>query len=156
MHRVELADVALAYDLRGRGESVALIHHGAGVDWFAPLCEEPALASRFGLLRYHRAEYGRSSKLGCSDADTFFGHELPALRQWVFGPDEAKRITQPVLAVVGEHSDTRFHQRQELLREWLPAVEPYVLPNAGHLMHLDNGRGLAHALADFFARHPIP
>lgn len=27
-----------------------------------------------------------------TDADTFFGHELPALRQWSFGPDEARRV----------------------------------------------------------------
>jgi pimeloyl-ACP methyl ester carboxylesterase len=264
MHRATLADVALVYDLRGRGDSVVLIHHGAGLDWFAPLCREPALASRFSLLRYHRVGYGRSSKLAgpltfqqesntfralmrhlgiqrthivghsasaciclqialdvpeivhsvavlepalmavpsppevpralelfragdrlaavetflrgtcgaqaravlenalpdafqqaLTDADTFFGHELPALRQWVFGPAEARRITQPVLAVVGEHSDARFHQRHELLLEWLPAVEPYRLSNAGHLLHLDNGRELARGLADFFARHPI-
>src|SRR5262249_45308521 len=37
-----------------------------------------------------------------ADADTFFSRELPALRQWSFGPDEARRVTQPVLAVVGE------------------------------------------------------
>jgi hypothetical protein len=39
-----------------------------------------------------------------ADADTFFGHELPGLRQWTFGPEQARRITQPVLAVVGENS----------------------------------------------------
>jgi pimeloyl-ACP methyl ester carboxylesterase len=63
MHRASLGDVALVYDLRGRGDSVVLIHHGAGLDWFAPLCGEPALSSRFSLLRYHRVGYGRSSKL---------------------------------------------------------------------------------------------
>ena len=65
------------------------------------------------------------------------------------------RITQPVLAVVGEHSDPRFHQRQELLLDWLPVVEPFMLSNAGHLLHLDNGRDMAQGLADFFARHSI-
>jgi pimeloyl-ACP methyl ester carboxylesterase len=264
MHRAVLADVVLAYDLRGTGDSVVLIHHGAGLDWFAPLCGEPALASRFSLLRYHRAGYGRSSRLAgpltfqqesntfralmrhlgiqrthlvghsasaciclqialdvpeivhsvavlepalmavpsppevpralelyragdrvaametflygtcgsrarevletalpdafqhaLADADTFFGQELPALRQWVFGPAESRRITQPVLAVVGEHSDARFHQRQQLLLDWLPVVEPYMLSNAGHLLHLDNGRDMAQALAAFFDRHAI-
>src|SRR5262245_16641757 len=90
-----------------------------------------------------------------ADADTFFGHELPALRQWTFGPDEARRISQPVLAVVGEKSDSRFHQRQELLLEWLPKVEPFMLFNAGHLLHLENPRGLALCMATFLARHPI-
>ena len=90
-----------------------------------------------------------------SDADTFFSHELPALRQWSFGPDEARRITQPVLAVVGEESDTRFHRRQQLLLQWLPNVEPFMLAGTGHLLHVQNPRGLAEGLAAFFARHPL-
>jgi 3-oxoadipate enol-lactonase len=90
-----------------------------------------------------------------ADADTFFGHELPALRQWTFGPDQAQRITMPVLAVVAENSDRRFHQRQELLLGWLPDAEPFLLLGAGHLLHLENGRGLADALAGFFGRHAI-
>jgi hypothetical protein len=40
MLRAALGDVVLAYELRGSGDSVVLIHHGAGVDWFAPLCDE--------------------------------------------------------------------------------------------------------------------
>jgi pimeloyl-ACP methyl ester carboxylesterase len=90
-----------------------------------------------------------------ADADTFFRHELPALRQWSFGPDEARRVRQPVLAVVGEKSDSRFHQRQKLLLEWLPNVEPFVLLGAGHLLHLENPSGMAEGLAAFFARHPL-
>ena len=30
------------------------------------------------------------------DADTFFGQELPALRQWSFGPEEARTATPPI------------------------------------------------------------
>lgn len=90
-----------------------------------------------------------------ADAHAFFGGELPALRRWSFGPAEASAITQPVLAVLGEHSDPRFHERQKLLLEWLPEVEPFVLKDAGHLLHLDNAAGLAEELASFFARHSI-
>lgn len=90
-----------------------------------------------------------------ADADAFFGHELPALRQWKFGADDARRITQPVLAVLGENSDARFQQRQELLLEWLPDVEPFVLRKAGHLRYFENGRDLALGMIDFLARHPI-
>jgi pimeloyl-ACP methyl ester carboxylesterase len=252
------------YEIRGTGEHVVLIHHGAGADWFAPLMEEPALTDRFTLLRYHRAGYAGSRQLtrkltfeqeaetfrslltelgikrahivghsasGCialqiasdvpelvhsiallepalmavpspadvpralelyrtgdrrmavdtflratcgsnarsvldetvpgavqqalDDADTFFGQELPALRQWLFGPEEARRIEQPVLAVLGENSDTRFYQRHQLLLDWLPHVEPFLLPKAGHLLHLENPGGLAQGLAAFFSRHPM-
>jgi pimeloyl-ACP methyl ester carboxylesterase len=39
-----------------------------------------------------------------ADADTFFGQELPAVTQWQFSRDDARRITQPVLAVLGARS----------------------------------------------------
>ena len=64
-------------------------------------------------------------------------------------------MKQPVLAVVGDESDVRFQQRQNLLLEWMPDVEAFVLPGAGHLLHLQNPSGMASGLADFFARHPI-
>jgi pimeloyl-ACP methyl ester carboxylesterase len=91
-----------------------------------------------------------------SDADTFFTQELPALWQsWTFTEAEAARITQPVLAVVGEHSAPTFPERHDLLLSWLPNVEPFELPSATHLLHIENPRGMADALAAFFARHPL-
>jgi 3-oxoadipate enol-lactonase len=88
-------------------------------------------------------------------ADTFFAQELPALRQWRFGPEEARRVTQPVLAVVGEKSGPVHRQRWDLLLGWLPNAEPFVLPGATHLLHLENPRGMAEGMAAFFARHPL-
>ena len=262
MKQAVLDGIELEYEIRGAGEPVVLVHHGAGVDWFNPLLEEPVLSDRYRLVRYHRAGYAGSSRLAppltfaqeatnfrglmrhlglerahvvghsasacialqialdasdtvhslallepalmavpspaevpralelyragnttaavdtflrgtcgaqyrqvlekavpgaieqaLADAATFFEHELPALRQWSFGPVDAGRVLQPVLAVIGEESDARFHQRQKLLVEWLPNVEPFVLRGAGHLLHLQNPRGMAKGLADFFARH---
>lgn len=100
-----------------------------------------------------------------ADADTFFGQELPALRQWSFSREDARRITQPVLAVLGAKSDDIrptsggasrvFRERHELLLAWLPNVEPFILPDATHLLHVENPRGMAEGLAAFFARHPL-
>ena len=91
-----------------------------------------------------------------SDADAFFAQELPALWQhWSFTAEDARRITQPVLAVVGENSARTFPERRELLTSWLPNVEPFELPRATHLLHVQNPRGMAEALASFFARHPL-
>jgi pimeloyl-ACP methyl ester carboxylesterase len=93
-----------------------------------------------------------------ADADTFFGHEMPALQQWVFTQEEAKRIIQPVLAVVGARSlafDPIWGERQQLLLDWLPNVEPFVLPDATHLLQIENPRGMADGLVAFFARHPL-
>src|SRR5262245_64257035 len=43
-----------------------------------------------------------------------------------------RRVTQPVLAVLGEHSAPTFPERRELLLSWLPNVEPFDLPGATH------------------------
>jgi pimeloyl-ACP methyl ester carboxylesterase len=93
-----------------------------------------------------------------ADADTFFGQELPALQQWSFTREDARRIAQPVLAVIGAKSqelDPIWRERQEVLLSWLPNVEPFVLPAATHLLQVQNPRGMAEGLAAFFARHPL-
>ena len=90
-----------------------------------------------------------------ADADAFFGQELPALQQWSFTQDDASRITQPVLAVLGENTAPTFPERRGLLLSWLPNVEPFDLPNATHLLHVENADGIAEALAAFFTRHPL-
>ncbi len=93
-----------------------------------------------------------------ADADTFFEQELPAVQQWSFSRADAKRIRQPVLAVLGARSDSVspiWQQRQNLLTTWLPNVQPFVLPNATHLLHLQQPRELAERLATFLAEHAM-
>lgn len=93
-----------------------------------------------------------------ADADTFFTQELPALREWPFAEEEARRVAQPALAVIGEKSqqlDPIWLERQALLLTWLANVEPFVLPGATHLLQVQNPRGMAEGLAAFFRRHPL-
>jgi pimeloyl-ACP methyl ester carboxylesterase len=93
-----------------------------------------------------------------ADADTFFGQEMPALQQWSFTREDASRILQPVLAVIGAKSqefDPIWGERQALLLSWFPNVEPFVLPGAGHLLQVQNPRGMAEGLSAFFARHRL-
>jgi pimeloyl-ACP methyl ester carboxylesterase len=89
------------------------------------------------------------------DADTFFGVELPSLGTWTFTQDDAQRITQPVLLIRGANSGPVFLERHELLSSWLPNVEPFVLPGATHLLHLDNPETFNEAVTDFLSRHPM-
>jgi pimeloyl-ACP methyl ester carboxylesterase len=91
-----------------------------------------------------------------ADAGTFFTHEIPALQQWPFTEDDARRIQQPALAVLGTASPPIFAERQELLLQWLPNAEPLELPGLTHLLHGQNPTAVAEGLAGFFARHPIP
>ncbi|MDM0047715.1 alpha/beta fold hydrolase [Variovorax sp. J22R115] len=95
---------------------------------------------------------------GVADADTFFGQELPAIQQWRLAREDAGRITQPVLAVIGEKStevSPIWGERQKVLLDWLPNAEGFVLPGTTHLLHVQNPGGMAAALASFYARHPI-
>ena len=90
-----------------------------------------------------------------ADAGAFFAQELPALQQWEFSAEHARRITQPVLAVRGECSVPTFAGRLALLESWLPDSRPFELPGATHLLHVQEPGAMASALAAFFARHPV-
>lgn len=93
-----------------------------------------------------------------ADADTFFAQELPSVQQWSLRPEDANRILQPVLAVLGEKSQQVspiWMERHQILLSSLPRAEGFVLAGATHLLHLENTRGMAEALAAFFARHPL-
>jgi pimeloyl-ACP methyl ester carboxylesterase len=94
-----------------------------------------------------------------ADAETFFGVEMPSMQEWHFTREDARRITQPVLAVFGEESASHWpgwNEVQERLREWLPQTEPFVLAGANHALQQKDPRGVADAVAPFLARHPIP
>ena len=89
-----------------------------------------------------------------AEADLFFSQELPAVQQWEFTREDAGRIAQPALLVLGTRSEPVFAERRDLLRSWLPDAEDFDLEGATHLLHLDDPRGMAEGLAAFFARHP--
>jgi pimeloyl-ACP methyl ester carboxylesterase len=89
-----------------------------------------------------------------ADADAFFAQELPALQQWSFTREDANRITHPTLALLGVNTEPTFPERLQLLVSWLPNVELFELPTT-HLLHLQNPREVADALALFYARHPL-
>lgn len=50
MKRAVLDGIELECEIRGAGEPIVLVHHGAGADWFDPLLEEPALNARYCSL----------------------------------------------------------------------------------------------------------
>ena len=89
------------------------------------------------------------------EADLFFQAEMPAVQQWSFGPDDAKRVTQPVLNVSGELSVPRFVQGSELVQSWFPQAERLTVPDTGHLLMVQNPTAVADGLIEFFSRHPI-
>jgi pimeloyl-ACP methyl ester carboxylesterase len=93
-----------------------------------------------------------------ADAGTWFEYEVPGLLDWRFGEAEARRIAQPALSVLGGGSDLlwdRFGEVHRLLLDWLPHAEGVVLPNATHLLQLEDPRGTAAALAAVWERHSL-
>ena len=83
------------------------------------------------------------------------------LLDWHFGEAEVRRIAQPVLVVLGGGSvdlSPRFEETYRFLLDRLPHAEGFVLPGTTHFLHLETpaaARGMAEALADFCARHPL-
>src|ERR1700742_1766283 len=71
MERTKIDGLELAYDLRGTGDPVVLVHWGVSARWAEPFWHEPALAEHFQLVTYHRAGFGESDRVkdGISVAD---------------------------------------------------------------------------------------
>ena len=93
-----------------------------------------------------------------ADAETWFEREASGQLAWRFGEAEVRRISRPTLSVLGGQSDalwSRFGETHRLLLGWLPHAEGFVLPGATHFMQIENPRGMAEALAAFWARHPL-
>ncbi len=112
--------------------------------------------------RGYRAELDRelpgAFEQAVADADTFFRVEMPSLLEWTFSREDAARIKQPVLAVLGADSDAVFPgigEVHQLLLEWFPQAKPFVLSQATHSLLTQNPRGMAQGLAAFLEGVPI-
>jgi pimeloyl-ACP methyl ester carboxylesterase len=90
-----------------------------------------------------------------ADADALFTVEFPALGEWSFSAEDAKRIDAPVLRVQGENSIPWFGESDALLAEWLPNSERSTIPGVGHFLQMVDPRPVAESLATFFERHSM-
>jgi pimeloyl-ACP methyl ester carboxylesterase len=106
-----------------------------------------------------REEMSRTVPGGPEQADedvaTFFECELPSIVEWRFGPEEAAKIQQPVLYLLGSESLPMFAESQALLRSWLPRMTEDLLPGANHLMQMRHPAEAAARLVAFLKRHPL-
>ncbi len=63
MERIQIDDVQLEYEVRGKGEPVLLIHLSVIADGLAhPLFNQPEIASKYQLIHFHRRGYGGSEQ----------------------------------------------------------------------------------------------
>ena len=91
-----------------------------------------------------------------TDADTFFGIELPALGAWEFGRGKAAAIVQPVLSVLGTETERLWVDVDELLHSWFPQLQELTVTGVGHLLQMQHPQPVARGVAAFFGRHPMP
>ena len=89
------------------------------------------------------------------DADTFFGIELPALTEWAFGPEQAAVINQPVLSVLGAHTQPLWVEVAEFLRSSVPHVEECTIDGVGHLLHIQRPDPVARGMAEFLGSNSM-
>jgi 3-oxoadipate enol-lactonase len=92
-----------------------------------------------------------------ADADALFEIEIPTLPEFPqrFTRENARRISQPILAAIGAESASIFREIHELVLSMWPGAEAVEIPKAGHALQMENPRAVADALARFFARHQI-
>ena len=87
----------------------------------------------------------------------FFADELPAVQEWVFGPSQAARITQPALVVLGADSaqlTPLVVETVQRLSAMLPHAHSQVLPGCSHLMPLQQPAELARLITEFIDTIP--
>jgi pimeloyl-ACP methyl ester carboxylesterase len=103
--------------------------------------------SGVGGAGYRRTLEVRLGTAGIADAireaEYFFADELPAVGQWVFGPEQAATIRAPVLIVTGTASQPWFPENGNLLAGMVPDARQATLPGANHLGPLTHADALA-------------
>ncbi|MDZ7413088.1 MAG: alpha/beta hydrolase [candidate division KSB1 bacterium] len=90
-----------------------------------------------------------------TDAATFFEVELPALGAWTFNADQARRLSQPILYIVGSESGPHFDRAKVAFQATVTQTEAVVLPGLNHLLQMRNPHVVAAPIADFLACHPL-
>jgi pimeloyl-ACP methyl ester carboxylesterase len=89
------------------------------------------------------------------DAATFFEVEVPALQAWSFDADKAKRISQPVLFLLGSESGPLFERPKDLFASLVPQTQVVVLQGLDHMLQVRDPALVARTIAGFLARHPL-
>lgn len=89
------------------------------------------------------------------DAGSFFDVEIPALEDWLFAAEQARRITQPVLYVKGGTSGSLVEAAKQYFQSLIPHAEQVEVPGVNHLMQMRNPKAVAASIAEFLSRHPL-
>jgi pimeloyl-ACP methyl ester carboxylesterase len=90
-----------------------------------------------------------------ADSNTPFSVELEILLTWSFTAEDAARIQQPVLAVIGQESGPMFDDGHKVIQQWIPHAEELRIPQTNHALQFMNPRAVAEGLAGFLERQKL-
>lgn len=93
------------------------------------------------------------SKQAKRDGKNFFEVEVPALNQWQFGAEEAAKISQPVLYIMGSLSLPEMTACKPFLQSWIPQLEDHTVNNVNHALHTQAPEEIANTISEFIQRH---
>jgi len=85
----------------------------------------------------------------------FFQVEVPSNMKYRFDTELGARISAPVLNVVGERTAPGFFTGADVVQTWLPGAQRYTLPDASHLLMVEQPDAMAAALKSFFETYPM-
>lgn len=141
-----LAGVGPVFEIYERGDHegafAAFMTAVSGLDW--DTCHEVLESGAPGVTAQ-----------SITDADTFFGVELPSLGAWDLTPDDAGSIAQPVLSVLGARTLPLWVEVAEYLRAVSPDLTDLMIDRAGHLLHVQHPDSVAEGVAQFLDRHQM-
>ncbi len=86
------------------------------------------------------------------DVDTVFQTEVQGMIGWRFDAAAGAKIEQPIAYVTGEKG---YGGSLTRLREWIPHIEPVVIPGLTHAMLMEDPPKVAATLASFLKAHPF-
>jgi pimeloyl-ACP methyl ester carboxylesterase len=92
-----------------------------------------------------------------AESEFFFADEVPAVQEWIFGPAQAARITQPALVVLGGDSPRLtpvMTETVQRLSDLLPQARTQTLPGCSHLLPLQHPASLARLITSFIKTIP--
>lgn len=89
------------------------------------------------------------------DLGYLFTFESAAGQAFSFDREQAKRVRQPVLLVLGSDSVPLWHTHHAQMKEWIPHAEEHIVPGGNHMCPVMHREEVARALSSFFAAHPI-
>ena len=69
--------------------------------------------------------------------------------------DQLAAITKPTLVMTGEYDRTCTPRAAREMAAGISGAELLIVPNAGHMTHVEQPEIVLPAIRDFFKRHPV-